>query len=172
MPKLSDFSIESDQRVHLRFSDGTKSRVVAEDLPRYLTGNDLTRVMRALRVRQHYISKMLPPWARIVLVGTATAALVWLQSGPVASWRGLQPVKAARESDEQPGQPLAPSRPQPANRQAVEPNKSPVKPRTSSDDELSNLIESASSSVNRLMNPKDIKHVGQGHNLQLKGHKK
>ena len=65
---LADFRIESDRVVFLAFTDGRSYRVSPNDLERFLGQDDLQRVRRALRLRQQFLRRILPPTAVILVV--------------------------------------------------------------------------------------------------------
>jgi hypothetical protein len=112
MLQMSDFSVESDQRILLKYQDGSSLRVAVADLSKHLKKEDLAKVKRALRLRRQYFAKMLPPWARVSLVGFGSAALIWLQGGPVADWQRSLVKTVPQSEPAAPGPALPePSRP-------------------------------------------------------------
>ena len=67
MSGLSTFSIETNDVVLLTFLGGRKVRASRKDLPRLLSGDDLTLVQDAYRRRHKFVTQSLPPWARVVI---------------------------------------------------------------------------------------------------------
>lgn len=67
-PALADFRIESDRVIFLAFADGRRYRVSPGELDRFLQRDDLRRVRRALRLRQQFIQRVLPPTVVVVLL--------------------------------------------------------------------------------------------------------
>jgi hypothetical protein len=65
---LTDFRIESDRVVCLTFGNGCSYRVDAKDLDRFLSSQDLRRVRRALRLRQQFMQRVLPPTILVILL--------------------------------------------------------------------------------------------------------
>jgi hypothetical protein len=73
MTRLANFSVEDDNNVLLKFLDGTHIRVHPADVSRHLKGEDLAKVNRALKLRKHFIDKILPPGAAVLLLGVVIA---------------------------------------------------------------------------------------------------
>ncbi|MEO7617669.1 MAG: hypothetical protein ABIS59_02400 [Candidatus Saccharibacteria bacterium] len=69
MMKLAKYSIETDKTVLLQFADGTDKRVSPERLVEYVTGDDLTTVQGALKVRQRFLKRHLPKLAMALTAG-------------------------------------------------------------------------------------------------------
>lgn len=85
--KLTSFRIESDSAVWLSFADGSRRSVPIESLDQFISGRDLSRVRKALNLRQRYFRRILPPWAKALAIGSMCLAVAagGLQ---VASWSG------------------------------------------------------------------------------------
>ncbi len=68
MSSLNSYSIESDDAVLLKFSDGRSQRASVKELPKLLSKNDLKKIQSALKLRAHYIEKHLPHWLKIAVL--------------------------------------------------------------------------------------------------------
>jgi hypothetical protein len=64
---LADFRIENDSVVLLSFTDGSSYRVDPKDLDRYVSQRDVAAIRRALRLRQQFITRVLPPTLMLLL---------------------------------------------------------------------------------------------------------
>ncbi|MBW3538144.1 hypothetical protein KY386_01465 [Candidatus Parcubacteria bacterium] len=91
--RLKSYSIESDGTVILKLHDGSSHRASEDQLAQYLSGPDLTKVLRAVRLRRKFINT-LPPWVKVLVPITAMMMLVatTTQVAGVFQRRPHQPV--------------------------------------------------------------------------------
>jgi hypothetical protein len=69
MLKLAKYSIETDKTVLLQFADGSDKRISPERLVEYVTGDDLSAVQAAFKVRKTFLKRHLPKLVIIVAAG-------------------------------------------------------------------------------------------------------
>lgn len=94
MRKLRNYSIETDL-IFLEFNDGQNLRVAKNELSEHLTGPDLAKVTRALKLRRDFIRNNFPKTLVVAaIVGLAAFALA--DSKDVVSfWTRTHPLHPA-----------------------------------------------------------------------------
>jgi len=74
MPKLTNFSIETDHTVLLQFNDGRELRVPLTRIKEHLGANDLNRISAAVQLRRNFIRNHMPKVSVVVIVAAASLA--------------------------------------------------------------------------------------------------
>lgn len=76
MPKpLSSFQVASDCVVSLRYHDDQTFLASARAVSGLVPGHDYRKIKRSLKLRQDYINKHLPSWAKVLIVVVAIAVV-------------------------------------------------------------------------------------------------
>lgn len=119
---LDSFSLLSGSRVSLVFADGKSVTVTDKQLGRHLTGDDLLRVQKALRLRRSFISEI-PPWAQMVMIGLGLGLLF---TGTYIAGSTLAPARPAATPTQTKPQPAASPTAQPVLPVAPAPAPDPV----------------------------------------------
>jgi hypothetical protein len=83
MRKLLNYSIETDQLVWLEFSDGESLRVTFQQIPDLLSGPELHKVSRAIKLRQDFFRNNLPK-KMVLLAAVGLASFAAVQTKAVA----------------------------------------------------------------------------------------
>ena len=91
--KLLNYSIETDQLVLLEFSDGQNLRVSFDQVEDYLTGSDLIKVKKAIKIRQEFFKHNNLPGTLVVMAVLSLGVFVALDYQRVAEIiNGTRPV--------------------------------------------------------------------------------
>lgn len=94
--KLLNYSIETDHLVLLHFSDGESQRVAFDQIADHLTGADLVKVNRAIKLRKDFFRHNNLPGSLAVAVAVGLAVvLVADYHGVAGLWKRSQPVDSA-----------------------------------------------------------------------------
>ena len=96
--KLLNYSIETDQLVLLEFSDGQNLRVGFDQVEEYLTGTDLIKVKKAIKIRQDFFKHNNLPGTLVVMAVLSLGVFVALDYQRVAEIiNGTRPVVSPSE---------------------------------------------------------------------------
>lgn len=96
--KLLNYSIETDQLVLLEFSDGKTLRVGFDQVEDYLTGTDLIKVKKAIKIRQDFFKHNNLPGTLVVMAVLSLGVFVALDYDRVAEIiNGSRPVASPSE---------------------------------------------------------------------------
>lgn len=84
MRKLLNYSIETDQLILLHFSDGQSLRVPFQKISDHLTGHELSKVSRAIKLRRDFFRNNLPK-TMVALAAAGLAVAVCIDYENVAA---------------------------------------------------------------------------------------
>lgn len=92
MSSLSSYSLETDQIVLLKFSDGSSLRVTHDQLDGLVAAEELRSIHRSIEKRANFIKDSLPIWARTIVMSIGVGLLGWgtVQAGHRV-WQQLKP---------------------------------------------------------------------------------
>jgi hypothetical protein len=119
--KLLNYSLETDQLVWLEFSDGRNLRVAFDQVGDHLTGPDLVKVQRAIKLRQDFFRQNLPG-TMVLLAVVGLSVFIGMDyknlSGIVS---GGRPVASPPVEKSAPAQVIQTTSPSPAPPESVSP---------------------------------------------------